>query len=203
MSTLAMLMAAVGAPKVYATLDPAKTGIYIILSNGNLKAVGTNYAGSRATVGKSTGKWYWEVTGDAASFGASNQVQIGMVGAAVTDFTSGPGFFPGAATTPAVGLNYNYNNSLDFFKDGVEVQAFALTNLGNVTVGFAFDADAHTLAVYVANTLKYTYTGLTATTWYPAVGFGPNAGGCSVTCGFGASALAYSPPPGYNAGVYN
>src|SRR5690242_10283612 len=73
----------------YATWNPADKGTGVTLSNGNLTIVGTgvsqNFA--RSTIGKSSGKWYWEVKAE------STLAVIGVTSASTpftdTDFVAG------------------------------------------------------------------------------------------------------------------
>lgn len=49
----------------YATWNPSDKSANVTLSNGNLTATitaNTAFYGARATIGKSSGKWYWEQT---------------------------------------------------------------------------------------------------------------------------------------------
>jgi hypothetical protein len=66
-----------GTPSVY--LDPNFKGNVVTLSNNNLTASYNGYTGSnvRANIGKTTGKWYWEVTVSAIS--ATSCVNIGVL----------------------------------------------------------------------------------------------------------------------------
>lgn len=52
--------------RVYATWNPADKGGGVILLNGNrsvsLSTTPTDGGSVRSTIGKSSGKWYWEVT---------------------------------------------------------------------------------------------------------------------------------------------
>ena len=54
-----MLMKGASGP-TYATWDPSKKYTVVTLSNGNLTAQGSN-GGVLATIGKTSGKWYWEL----------------------------------------------------------------------------------------------------------------------------------------------
>ena len=195
-------VAATAAPSVtYATLNPSDKGAYTTLSGGNLTS--TSYAGSgvRANMGKSTGRWYWEVT--------------------LNNFCSG-GTYPGIVgiTSASDSLYAVWNSTPNYSYYGTNVSGHGLlfssggtqTPLGapgvaGETVGVALDLNAMTMTVYVNGvSLGTAFTSISAGTWYPYVS-DPNAGGssayaCSVTVNFGQNAFKYSPPSGYNAGWY-
>ena len=56
----------------YATWNPSDKGTNITLSNGNLTVAKGNagWESVRATIGVSSGKWYWEVTANTYVSGA-------------------------------------------------------------------------------------------------------------------------------------
>lgn len=165
--------------KTYATWNPSDKGSLVTLSNGNLTAAYTDYNGSnvRANIGKSAGKWYWEVKVD--SVNASASVNIGI--------------WPESRSIST----YIYNTT--------GVRRFPLTLAANDILGFRFDADAGTCDVYKNNSLSGAINGspLTITElWYPVVGDDNGGGAATFTANFGASAFTYSVPSGYNAGLY-
>lgn len=169
----------------YATWNPADKGTGIALSGGNLIATSTG-AGStvRATVGKSSGKWYWEII-----LGGSGYWFLGVANSTQSLASS--------MTNPnASGVQSN-----DYYWNSVTNGAGTGYNLvaGDV-IGFALDATAKTLAVYQNNVLLITISSVQSGTVYPAVS---SYSGTEVfTANFGASALTYSPPSGYNPGIY-
>lgn len=181
-----MMMAKVVSTVTYATWNPADKNANITLSNGNLTA--TNSVANcavRATIGKTTGKWYWEITN-----GSVNEQDIGVGNASMT--------LNGYVGKDANGVGYDSSDG-KLYKGDVAVATGGATYTAADIIGFALDVDAGTLKVYKNNTLQYTYTyGFTGTI-YPALGAFAAASG---TANFGATALTYSPPAGYNAGVY-
>lgn len=193
MFTGALLMGS--PPKIYATFDPANKGS-ITLSNGNLTAsiaVATN-ATVVATIGKSSGKWYWEYT---HASGSSNLPGVWKSGNVAT--------YLGATAT---GWSFNSNN-------GRKINNTTQTIYGNSyttqKIGVALDMDNGAVYFSIDNvwqnsgdpTSGASKTGaafsLTGTI-YPAWGASFSAG--AVTANFGATALTYTPPAGYNAGVF-
>lgn len=174
----------------YATWNPAFKSSAITLSGGNLTAqIGTSAVGLvRATLGKGSGKWYWEVTGCAGTTGPISGIVTAST--ATSDFPGGTindiGYY-----SPNGGI---YNNS------GV-IQTFAAYTSTDV-IGYALDPAGNTLKVYKNGALQGSVA-IGATTWYPAVGQSGGGSTANAVANFGASAFAYSPPSGYNAGLYN
>ena len=76
-----------GGGVTYATWNPADKGADITLSGGNLVATHTsdNAATVRANVGKSSGKWYWEIT----TTGHANQGWLFGVADGTTSISGG------------------------------------------------------------------------------------------------------------------
>lgn len=180
--------------KTYATWDYIRKGTNVTLSNGNKTA--QSVGGSViSTIGKSSGKWYWEYKLDYVS---AYQGHVFGVGTASTDVTSYIG-----ATTASYGwiywlsgaVNAVYNNA------GVVTAAYGSAYVTNDVIGMALDMDAGTLKIYKNNTLLGTAcTGLTGT-YYAAWG-DYSSQTTNITANFGATAMTYSPPSGYNAGLY-
>ena len=143
---------------------------------------------ARATVGKSTGKWYWEVIPNGDAGAATNGMIAGIMKSPAYDSYVG-------ASTDGVGPMSWVSGNGYLCKNGCTGGAaytWANFNNGNV-LGFALDADAQTLKFYVGNTLRQTIA-IPAGTWYPAVG-GQYAG--SYMGKFSASSFSYTPPAGY------
>ena len=171
----------------YATWNPADKDAGVTLSNGNLTA--TNIVANksvRATIGKTSGKWYWEVTNNAAQ---ENDMGIGNVSMLLSAY-------PG---NDANGVGYD---SVDgkLYKSNAAVATGGATYTTSDIIGIALDVDAGTVKFYKNNTLQYTYTYSIAGAIYPATG--GFASGASCTANFGATAFAFTVPSGYNPGVY-
>jgi len=171
----------------YATLSTTDN-FNMTLSGGNLTAVeaNTSVCAARATIGKSSGKWYWEVT-----------------------YNTTPQFPLCGISTTAAGLSVAYTNSAfgwgwrdnRFYNNGAVLSsAFTGPSNGDV-LRFALDMNAGTLDCYLNSSLVgIQITGLSGT-YYPTLGgFGGTAG--NRTCNFGQNTFAYSVPVGYNPGVY-
>lgn len=174
----------------YATFNPSDKGSGVTLSSGNLVAsssAGAN-SGVRTTISKTTGKWYWEFTITTGSEGL-----LGVADGSAT--LSGP---PGQdshayAYFEVTGQKF-YNSALSSFG--------ASFSTGDV-IGFALDADAGIVKIYKNNSLQgtITLTGLSAP-YFAMIGNGAGSGSLVVSANFGASTLTYTPPSGYNAGLY-
>lgn len=162
------------------TLDKNSTNITI--SNGSLTAsMGAVAESVRATMGMSSGKWYWEVTATAVTTSCS----IGILNAA-------------AALNTYVGGNAN---GWAYWWDGRKVNNGSFTAYGaSFTTGdvisVAFDAGAGTLTFYKNGTSQGTaFTGLASGTYFPAYGNGST----TVNANFGQQGFTYTPPTGFVA----
>jgi len=187
-----------GVPKTYTTWNPSDKGAGMVLSGSNLVVTTTGgfFQKVRATIGKSSGKWYWEVSLSGTTGGFEAGIAIG-----------------GTATTTELGDSGAIYEEIGFL--GVSGTTVYSKTAGTATVisgasgfssgdimGFALDMDAKTIRIYKNNTLFADNIGanLLTNTYYPAVG--TRAGGEVYTANFGASAFVYTPPSGFNAGVY-
>ena len=180
-------MSSNAAVTTYATWNPSDKDVGVTLSNGNLTATNSTANKSvRATIGKSSGKWYWEVTNTAS---AENDIGIGNTAMLLSAY-------PG---NDANGVCYD---SLDgkVYKNNAPVSIGGQVYTASDIIGIALDVDAGTVKFYKNNALQYTYTYSIAGAIYPATG--GFALGAACTANFGASAFTYTPPAGYNTGVY-
>jgi hypothetical protein len=173
----------------FTTWNPNDKGNNIMLSNGNLTEKDNGYKGLvRAKIGKSSGKWYWEIKID--DRGANQDLN----------------FYPGVANLSApkenfVGYNKNgwgYWGAYGDKRNG-SIKPYGPTFDEGDVIGVALDMDAKKLKFYKNCTdLGVAFSGLSGTL-YPAAGqFG---GDVKVTANFGATAFACPVPAGYNPGV--
>jgi hypothetical protein len=186
-----------GGGNSYATYDSAAKSTHITLSGGDL-IVSNNDGGVydyqvRATQGKSSGKWYWESTFVRQNPSYAYYV-IGGVSPASESVETYTGSLVGGNGASITTDGETYVNG-----------AFTPTGWGAWTdgqvAGFALDMDAGTLKVYRNNTLLGTITsGLSGGTFYPSTGTYQGIG--TTTTNFGATPFVYTPPAGYNAGVF-
>lgn len=183
--------------RTYATWNPADKATPMTLSNGDL-TVAWNYSGYycslRANQGKSSGKWYWEVTPTTIS----TEALIGVANSSARlDYYTGQ---------DANGWSYykvngnKYNNAIS--------TAYGTSYAAGNIIGIALDMDAGKVWFSKNGTWQNSgdpaagtnaaFTGLTGTLY-------PTTSGAIVgnhTANFGASAFTYSAPSGFNSGVY-
>lgn len=161
----------------WATWNPSDKSSLAVLSNGNLTishVAASAHDGARATKGKSSGKWYWEQTGE--------NIGIGNLSAAV-------------ATGNYVGGDANgwgYNSSGNKYNAGIST-AYGATFTAADTIGVALDLDNGNLSWFKNNVFQgIAFTGLSGTL-YP---FDSIYSAITSTTNFGATALTYTPPNG-------
>jgi hypothetical protein len=175
----------------HATWNPSDKDSSFTLSSGNLVAT-TNSSGAkmgRATIGKSSGKWYWETT-----------------------ITNGPlliGFAPAASLTSDY-LGATGGNSFGFYATPgtsgyyyyISVGVWSAAAPWNLAVnngdkvGIALDMDNNNAWVFVNNTLLGKAAAPPIGTVYPAYGQVTDGIGRANTVNFGQNPLAYTPPNG-------
>lgn len=204
----------------YATWSSTNKSSNIALSNNNLTfrgSTGARLGTGIATIGKSSGKWYWEVTinnptssGSALGglVGACNWIPNSSNGINAWNNAQGAGY---CNIIPLLyGLAYNLTGG------PVQYNARPIPALiNNDVVSFALDLDSPTKNIKMYKNgiqIGITVNGITGT-WYPACmsqGTNTNAGG---TANFGQKPWSTNPTvtttrnalflAGYNQGVYN
>jgi len=173
----------------FAVLNPLSSSTNLTFSNANLA---TTYAAgtwnvSRASIGITSGSWYWEVTA-----GGANNNFIGIANSA-------------AAVTDALGVNSNsagWNFGGAFYYNGTSVGNGTTWTTGDV-IGVAFNATANTITFYknnvIVNVTPYA-TAVTGGLYFPANS--QSAGTFNVN--FGQRPFSYTPPTGFVAlNTYN
>jgi hypothetical protein len=171
----------------YATLNPLSSQGGT-LSNGNLAYTGTN--NNFATIGVTTGQWYWEVTNTGTLDNVNNTFLVG-----VASDTQDSGTF-----TKKVQFYSQASQSAIYRNSGSAVETFSGTTLANGDVlGIALDLDSATQAIqfYKNGVAIGSSTALNDDdeTWTPSV---KNAA-ASLAINFGASRFKYPMPSGYAA----
>ena len=168
----------------FAVLNPLDNGgLTISSANLNTSDASGAYISVRATIGVSSGKWYWEET---ATSGANLICGISKAAAAQSS-----GNYVGVN---ANGWGYAGNNGQKYTA-GAGV-AYGATYTNGDVVGVAFDADAGTLTFYKNNTSQGTaFTGLTSGPYFPAV----SNYSSSWATNFGQRPFTYTPPTGFVA----
>jgi hypothetical protein len=205
--------AAINAEPVYvfATLNPSDNG-GLTLSAGNLKATrptGSAWLAVRSTIGRNTGKWYFEITNDA------NGSTDGDAMWGFNEPTDSLSTYPGASTLGpnSMGWEPNLTPNSARFQDG---SLGAVSGYGRVAPGqyarFAIDFDAGKLWVRNSSASGWAGGGDPAAGTSPTFTFTANtflhvavaaySQPQAATCNFGESAFSGSVPSGFNPGFY-
>ena len=178
-----------------ATWNPADKSTNLTLSNGNLTAsASSSQVAVRATIGGSTGRWYWEVKGDSLS---SSYAAVGVLTmTALLDYGLG-------SSSIAPGVGYRPNGTLSS-STGSSVMACSFAS--GTVIGVAIDLDSRVI--------YFSVNGVWQSAGDPAMGTGgvalPSSGGTvfpavslgfgdTLTVNFGQSAFAHAPPSGFTA----
>ena len=194
----------------YCTMNPLAN--YLTLANGNLDVSQSSAAHhtSYATLGVSSGKWYWEITKNDGNNSASTSIGLGV---AKTSFTSDGSAYVSSTDTiigylqSGVGLydGDGYSRLVTALGSGAEHTA------GTWMLAFDFDAgkgwigkDGTWLSDTTAGNEGNPATGanpsfngfVSGETYVPMVGM---YAATSVSANFGQRAFAYSAPSGFKA----
>ena len=174
------------APPPFAVWDPVRSAPGVSYANGDRDASApSNNVNVWATIGKDSGKWYWEVTwlsgvaphlmvGAGSATAPNNNWNLGGQGAMFYSFANNP-----YTTLPYSGTNRGYG---------------ALS-----VIGFALDMDNRTLTHFVNGVQGATVTNLPATQIFPMIAY---AHGNPVRINAGQDAFVYTPPAGFTPGLY-
>ncbi len=184
-------MPPLGVKKIYTGWNPLDKGAAVTLSNGNLTATISNVGIVRSAIGKSSGKWYWEITMTSALNSAPG----------IADSSAGLDTRPGFDTHMyAYQLRYNGIDGAKIYNSSASV--FGLEFLAGDILGVKLDATAGTVEFLKNDSSQgtMTLTGLTAP--YYAMDGCINAAASLSTANFGLTAFSYAVPNGYNAGLY-
>ena len=180
---------------IYATLDPNRSVNGASFSNGNLSVIVPSTGKSIfSTIGKKTGKWYWEVkitwtSSASAHFGIANS---SAVSGAALGTVNGLIYIPdgniyysgntrgvigsGYALNDTIGVALNLDDSIIYFiKNGVSTSIYTFSNVSTIP------------------TNDYIYAGVSVLNIFTA----------SFTANFGQNTFSYSVPVGYNPGLYD
>jgi len=179
----------------YATLNPTVPKTYCTQTDGNLKSAGTSSIDSDtsvATIGVSSGKWYWE-----DKIGTISSAVYPILGAGRNILSSFVGLYSGISSVGGFGIVVGNGNII---KEGSTVTTVTAL-VANDVVGYALDLGALTCAIYKNNSLIYTITSLTAGTYYPMAN---EYNTSNSTHNYGQQSFTYTPPTGFVAlNTYN
>ena len=162
----------------YATLNPLDKVLSPTIVNGNLDATVGDNTESRGAIYVSSGKWYWEIKPTTMTF---SMIGVGIGGTSIHWGTTGVSYY---------GFNGNkYVNGSS--------SSYGASYTSNDIIGVALNLDNFQITFYKNNISQGTITGLTATSYCPAVSA---AGNSSVyECNFGQRPFAYAAPTGFKA----
>ena len=172
-------------PAPTTTWNPADKNASITLSAGDLTATNgsssaTDSKAARGTIGKASGKWYWEVT--IGTVGGNIQIGAAAASESLSDYIG----------SGAAGWGYNNYGTLWTGGSGaITEDAYIAADV----IGVALDLDSGEISFYKNGVLQHTFTGVTGTL-YPAVSM---VNGGVVTANFGGSAFAQTIPTGFAA----
>lgn len=183
-------------PRTYATWDPASKSAKVSLAAGNLQQ--TNFGGgwnrANATITKSTGKWYWEIS--ITSLGNDMRTAVGAtLVSSNKDSVYAPAYWNSLSSDMSTRSSFFWgDNAYQHYG-----QAFGVGS----TVSVLLDLDSHSIQFYrdcVDQGLAYS--GLAAGEYTPFV-TSPSSTRVTVTvANFGATAFRCPVPQGYNAGLF-
>lgn len=165
----------------YATWNPVDKDVNVTLSGGNLTAVSSTSSSVRATIGKSSGKWYWEIHVDSGT-----TISIGI--AQSTDSLAT------IAGNDVTSWGYLYQGNIQN-NSGLVAGPVTTYTAGDV-IGVALNLDTNSIRWY-KNNVSQDAESISAGTYYPVVSWSATS-----TANFGATTMAYAAPAGYNAGLY-
>ncbi len=174
-------------PPVYAAWNPSDKGANITLSNGNL-TLSVNGSFNQCVRGdtfKSAGKWYFEYV--VSTGGSFAEIGVDNGSAALTS----------AARSGSQAIVYQSGGGV--FKAGSTIATYTSYGNGDV-IGIAMDAATGNVTFYLNGTLQGNPGSITGS-MYPIAG-NQLATPVIGTANFGATTLTYTPPSGYNAGLY-
>lgn len=179
--------------KNYAEWNDAKRHQTITLSNGNLTAIGssdqTTNGAVLATIGKSSGKWYWEIT-----------VSI-SIGQAHGASTTGEALDAGVGFANLSGKRVYYSQTGNAYLPDT---AYGASYGAGDRLGFALDMDAGTLTAYRNGVSQGVLVSGLSGVFYPySIVSSVNPGTpAQITANFGQTAFVYAVPAGFNPGLY-
>ncbi|WP_107951039.1 SPRY domain-containing protein [Lysinibacillus parviboronicapiens] len=163
------------------TLDPINKGSNVTLKNDNMTAVIVDAFGTaRASIGRSSGKWYYEITFESLNNAMVNVITSASVGTTY-NLTTSRGYYSSTGTkwSGAQSISLPYGTA---FKAGD-------------TVGVNLNLDGGVLTFYVNGANQgVAFTDLkTLGTLFPAITSGSSTGGSTATFNFGATPFKYPP----------
>jgi len=183
-------------PITYATWNPADKTFYGVLSANNLTIHDANTYAVRSTISKSSGKWYWEYT--IGQFDNVNNFMMLGIATSLADLANSQIGFDiyGWAYAEGSGINGNKLHNSVFSNYG---SIYA----PNDVIGVALDMDTGIVQFYLNNVGQgIAYSGLSGSIFAGVGNISYGGTNDGITANFGETAFTYTPPSGYNSGLY-
>lgn len=159
------------------TWNPYDKGTGVTLSNENLTLSYTTYEDSnvRATVGKNTGKWYWEISCDSTNLSGAVNLGVAYKSVPISSY-----IYSGFVNKSA--LYRDYGNTTGIY-------------------GLALDIEGRTLMISKDGVFITTIVlpEVLIEDLYPIIGDDDGGATATYTANFGASSFAYSIPTDYSS----
>jgi len=178
----------------YATWNPADKSSLVTLSGGNLIANMTSAASNyfvRSTIGKSSGKHYWETIIDSAT-----PIDDFFMPAGISQASENINDWMGLTA----GVSFTFDGG-QFYQNGGALTNPGAWTLGDV-VGMCLDLTPGSENIkFKRNDVLMITVPIAAGTYYAGTGCFATIG--QTTTNFGATPFTYTPPVGYNVGLYN
>lgn len=179
-----------GVSHTYATWNQADADPSIVVDSGGLiisRSGVASWASVRADQSVTSGKWYWEITPNTSS----GYIILGVANASQSLATYAGATADGWAY---YGLNGNQAHA--------GLSAYGATFTDGDVIGVALDMDGDTLEFFKNNVSQGVIDVSTMTgAIYPIASLYFDQTNYA-TANFGATALAYAPPSGFNSGLY-
>lgn len=177
----------------YAVWNAVAAGIDSVIDNGNLRisyGSAATRTGTAATMGMTTGKFYWEVTVISLTSSPGN-AEIGISNTTEnSSVSSGIGYYPGYTAN-----GWGYENTGNKNNNSVGT-TYGATYTTNDVIGVAFDATAGSLTFYKNGASQgVAFSSLPAATYFPAVGDGSSLGTVTYAGNFGQQPFVYPTLP--------
>ena len=173
----------------YATWNPSDKDAAITLTSGNLAVVSSSaFVACRANIGKSSGKWHWEVK---ITNGGGAIIGIGNLTANINS-----SFDFGSNVNSSGLITNNGTNTTVSAQNGSYSGALYTTFITNDIISFDWDADGNSLVIKINGSVIATLTGINSGTMYPYVGTWDTAT-TTFLANFGATTFTYTPASGH------
>jgi hypothetical protein len=168
-------------------LDATEIGVSVRDEGLRIDTSVAGFGGPNATIGVTSGKWYWEVTQ-----GSSTTTALFGIRNSSASLLQWPGGASGG------GYGYYQLTGAKYVNAGGAAYG-APWGLNDV-IGVALDLDARTLAFFKNGVSQgIAFTAIPPGVWFPAAGDGSSAEAAALLFNFGQRPFVHSPPAGFNS----